>query len=90
MARSRFNPNGGKALEMIGEGATSLQLASALELGALDASLTALAMTKAGLLIVSEVDPLDISLGDDLAIPPTEGASTTSSHRSSTRPTRRQ
>lgn len=69
-----IQPEWWKALEMIGEGATSLQLASALELGALDASLTALAMTKAGLLIVSEVDPLDISLGDDLAIPPAEGA----------------
>lgn len=57
-----IQPEWWKALEMIGEGSTSLQLASALELGALDASLTALAMTKAGLLIVREVDPLEIEL----------------------------
>lgn len=57
-----IQPEWWKALQMIGDGSTSLQLASALELSALDASLTALAMTNAGLLIVREIDPLDIEL----------------------------
>ena len=57
-----IQPEWWKALEMIGDGSTSLELASSLQLSALDASLTALAMTNAGLLNVSEVDPLDISL----------------------------
>jgi hypothetical protein len=57
-----IQPEWWKALEMIGEGRTSLQLATALELSALDASLTALAMTQAGLLIVSEMDPLEIDV----------------------------
>jgi len=57
-----IQPEWWKALEMIGEGRTSLQLATALELSALDASLTALAMTQAGLLIVSEIDPLEIDV----------------------------
>ena len=57
-----IQPEWWKALQMIGDGSTSLQLASALELSALDASLTALAMTNAGLLIVRAIDPLDIEL----------------------------
>ncbi len=57
-----IQPEWWKALEMIGDGRTSLQLATALELSALDASLTAFAMTQAGLLIVSEIDPLEIDV----------------------------
>lgn len=65
-----IQPEWWKALEMIGDGSTSLQLASALDLSALDASLTALAMANAGLLTVSEVDPLDIALSSDLEVEP--------------------
>lgn len=57
-----IQPEWWKALEVIGEGRTSLQLATALDLGSLDASLTALAMTRAGLLKVRELDPLEIDV----------------------------
>lgn len=61
-----IQPEWWKALEMIGEGSTSLELASTLQLSALDASLTALAMTNAGLLLVTEIDPLNIALSPEL------------------------
>ena len=60
-----IQPEWWKALQMIGDGSTSLQLAALLNLGALDASLTAFAMAKAGLLVVREVDPLEIELKID-------------------------
>jgi len=51
-----------KALEIIGAGTTPLQLASELDEGLLSASTLALAMANAGLIEVSEQDPLTMGL----------------------------
>ncbi|MFT7474373.1 MAG: hypothetical protein ACI81L_001298 [Verrucomicrobiales bacterium] len=58
-----IEPEWWKALEIIGEGKTSLQIAKQLDMSALDASLTALAMARAGLLNVNRLDPLEIDMG---------------------------
>ena len=49
-----IQPEWWKALEVIGDGKTSLDVAERLDMGVLDASLLLLAMTNAGLLLVQE------------------------------------
>jgi hypothetical protein len=62
-----IEPEWWKALQVIGDGRTSIQLASALEMSVLDASLIALAMTNAGLFIVRDVDPIEIEVDSEFA-----------------------
>ena len=50
-----IQPEWWKALEVIGDGKTSLDVAARLDMGVLDASLLLLAMTNAGLLNVQEI-----------------------------------
>ena len=55
-----IQPEWWKALEVVGTGKTSLEVAEQLSMGVLDASLLLLAMTNAGLLKVKENDALEI------------------------------
>ena len=62
-----IEPEWWKALQVIGDGRTSIQLASALEMSVLDASMIALAMTNAGLFIVRDADPIEIEVDSEFA-----------------------
>ena len=61
-----IQPEWWKALEVIGDGKTSLDVAARLDMGVLDASLLLLAMTNAGLLHVQEPAGLDDSADTEL------------------------